>query len=583
MNVFVNKKNLIIFLLIICGISVGYFALKEIKNKKEKQFFVLARVERGIISSLISASGQVSPKDQIEIKSRVAGEIEKIFVEKDQIVKKGDLLLKLKTKDFEKAIEEAELNLKSEITKLENIELDFKSEKSKLENLEKTKDSTQESLKDTLKESFLLISDIFGKLPSTINNLEKIFAESTFDAPESDIDYYWQLVCFYKNFSFIKNEKENKFFETKKEYNQKREKFIFLTSNSSEEELKIWLKETLNLIEKISDLSKEGKNIILLYKDLISEKNLTPPISISITENQLSALESIISFLDKSLSNLLVLSQKIDQLENSLSNLKDQILIQKEAIQKIEEQINLQKEIIKQKEKNLEKARENYENCFIKSNFNGKVAKINLKEGELISQNTSLLLLITTEKIIELSLNEIDAAKVKIGQEAILKFDSFPDLTLTGKVIEIDPVGTVSQGVVNYGVKISLDSDDERIKPSMSVEAQIIEKIKSDVLVIPSRALRTKGELKYVELIEGPPEIKNRLKIGSQITLPKEIEIKNQNVEIGISNENQTEIISGLKEGDIVIVSKIPQQGKPNQNYQSQFRFPIPGLGVPPK
>jgi len=84
--------------------------------------------------------------------------------------------------------------------------------------------------------------------------------------------------------------------------------------------------------------------------------------------------------------------------------------------------------------------------------------------------------------------------------------------------------------------------------------------------------------LRYVQLIEAPEEIKKTLKIGSSIALPKEVKIKNQQVEVGISNGEKTEILTGVLEGDIVISSKITQQ---TQTTQSQFRFQIPGMRVP--
>jgi len=60
--------------------------------------------------------------------------------------------------------------------------------------------------------------------------------------------------------------------------------------------------------------------------------------------------------------------------------------------------------------------------------------------------------------------------------------------------------------------------------------------------------------------------------------LPKGVKIKNQPVEIGISSETLTEILSGVSEGDIVISSKVTPQ---TQTTQTQFRFPIPGIGMP--
>jgi HlyD family secretion protein len=235
---------------------------------------------------------------------------------------------------------------------------------------------------------------------------------------------------------------------------------------------------------------------------------------------------------------------------------------------------------LEQKEKDLANTKDKLKDYEIKAKISGEITDFSetIKEGDQILPSTVLGKITTKEKIIKISLNEIDAAKVKIDQKAILTFDALPELTLTGKIVEIDKVGTVSQGVTSYGIKIALDSDDERVKPGMSVNAEIIVEVKPDVLTLPNSAIKSEGNLRYVQLIEAPKEIKNKLKIGAPIVLPKGVEIKNQPVEVGISNETMTEILSGVSEGDIVISSKVTPK---TQTTQTQFRLQIPGMGMP--
>ena len=92
-------------------------------------------------------------------------------------------------------------------------------------------------------------------------------------------------------------------------------------------------------------------------------------------------------------------------------------------------------------------------------------------------------------------------AKVKVGQKVTLTFDAIEDLSITGEVAEIDTLGTVSQGVVNYAVKIVFDTQDERVKSGMSVSAAIITDVKQDVLLVPNAAVKSNDE-QYVEVLE---------------------------------------------------------------------------------
>ena len=148
-------------------------------------------------------------------------------------------------------------------------------------------------------------------------------------------------------------------------------------------------------------------------------------------------------------------------------------------------------------------------------------------------------------------MNEIDAARAQIGQKASLTFDAIPDLTLTGQVREIDAIGTASQGVVTYNAKIIFDTQDDRVRPGMSVSAEIVAETKTDVLTVPNAALKSQNG-SFAEVVDNiSPQVSLTANVSAAFlpNLPRR-----QEVEIGISNDEVTEIKSGLKEGDIVVV-----------------------------
>ena len=154
-----------------------------------------------------------------------------------------------------------------------------------------------------------------------------------------------------------------------------------------------------------------------------------------------------------------------------------------------------------------------------------------------------------------------------------LTFDAVPDLTMTGKVAQIDSIGTVSQGVVNYNVKISFDTNDIRIKPGMSVNTAIITNVRQDVLTVPNSAIKNQGGSTYVEMFSVPlltplPGIQ-----GSPSTvLPTE-----QAIITGVSDTTSTEIISGLKENDEVISKTILPSTKTTTTTPSLLGNPAGG------
>ncbi len=75
-----------------------------------------------------------------------------------------------------------------------------------------------------------------------------------------------------------------------------------------------------------------------------------------------------------------------------------------------------------------------------------------------------------------------------------LTLDALPGITVTGKVDAIDPAGTISQGVVNYNVRVVLDPTDAPLKLDMTANASIMVKRHENVLAVPTTAIRTGGQ-----------------------------------------------------------------------------------------
>ncbi len=134
------------------------------------------------------------------------------------------------------------------------------------------------------------------------------------------------------------------------------------------------------------------------------------------------------------------------------------------------------------------------------------------------------------------NLSEIDITKVQVGQKATITMDAFADKTFTGKVSAINTEGSVSSGVTNYPVTITFDSSLPTMYPNMAVSATIITSIKNNALLIPSSAIQTTDGTSTVQVM-------------------KDKKVTAVTVEIGESNDTQTEILSGISEGDSVVTS----------------------------
>ncbi len=197
---------------------------------------------------------------------------------------------------------------------------------------------------------------------------------------------------------------------------------------------------------------------------------------------------------------------------------------------------------VEQKQNALLDARLTLANYSAVAPFAGVVATLPVRKGDTVSSGAILATLISPTQVVQISVNEVDIPKIKIGQTVKLTFDALDGVRLSGHVIQSDTIGTVTSGVVTYKVLIAFDSEDERIKPNMTVNAEILIDSKKDALVLPVAAVKTgRGGEHYVE---------------QETTDNGTTTVSRLPVTVGLTTDQEIEILEGLSVGDDVIVRK---------------------------
>ncbi len=220
-----------------------------------------------------------------------------------------------------------------------------------------------------------------------------------------------------------------------------------------------------------------------------------------------------------------------------------------------------QKIAVEQKKNALADAKEKLNDYYIRAPFAGVVTGLSVSAGDSISRTDILASVITTESQALISLNEVDAVRVKVGDKAMLAFDALPNVSIAGEVSKIDTIGQSSQGVVSYGAEIAFDSQNELLKPGMSISASVITQVKQDTLLIPAGAVKNDDSSGYyVEILSGG--VPQRKK-----------------VEVGMSNDTEMEIVSGLSSGDEVVTQTINSSNATSAAKTNTTSTRIPGLG----
>jgi multidrug efflux pump subunit AcrA (membrane-fusion protein) len=187
-----------------------------------------------------------------------------------------------------------------------------------------------------------------------------------------------------------------------------------------------------------------------------------------------------------------------------------------------------------QTEVSVKNARFNLDKTKIKAPFPGIITDIKVSPHENVSAGQEIFTLVNISNIrIKAKVLESEVGRIKVGREARLKFSAYPGETFTGKVSAISPV--VNPEEKTCSVLIDMANPEEKIKPGMHAEVEIIAEIYKDRLMVPQDAILDRGGRKLVFAVE-------------------EGWAKWKYVTLGLENEDYAEILEGITEGEQVIV-----------------------------
>ncbi len=196
----------------------------------------------------------------------------------------------------------------------------------------------------------------------------------------------------------------------------------------------------------------------------------------------------------------------------------------------------------------VEQAELRLQDAVLQAPIAGTVLSTNAEAGELVGASMPVIVLADLSGYyVDASIDEADVGRTEEGQDAIIILDAFPDVELRGRVIRVAAEGQVTQGVVTYEVRVQVLPTEVGVRPNMTALVQITVSRKPDVLVVPNRAIkRDSGGRLYLQVLEGG-------------------EVEARTVVTGLSNDVETEIVSGVLEGEEAVVSA------PRENVLSQF------------
>ncbi len=223
------------------------------------------------------------------------------------------------------------------------------------------------------------------------------------------------------------------------------------------------------------------------------------------------------------------LAARLDQAENEID-------IARDSLERLRDPDVSDLEIrVDQAESNLENLLQQQANLMITAPMAGTVAGKPVQPGDRINNNGQAVTLLDTANLnVRVSVDELEIRKIALGQEVRVTIDAIPGQNFTGEVVTISSEGTVQSGVTTYDVVVRIREPKE-IRPGMTAQVSVVLASKENVLLLPAEALITEGGRSLVR-VEGEAGIE---------FLP---------VETGLATTEFVEVVSGLAEGDTVLL-----------------------------
>lgn len=214
----------------------------------------------------------------------------------------------------------------------------------------------------------------------------------------------------------------------------------------------------------------------------------------------------------------------------------------------------------------VDSTKESYDNYTITAPISGQVITKSVKEGDTISRNsgssdTTLAVIYDLSQLtFEMSVDELDVRSVQVGQKVSVTADALEGQTFTGTVTNVSLESVQSNGVTNYPVTVTLDETGDLL-PGMNVDGVILLDQTEDALMIPIDSLM-RGNRVYVK-DDTVKEAEGSVPAGFRAV----------EVETGLTNDDYVEIVSGLSEGEEVYVNE-------SSKSTDAFMMGVPGGGM---
>jgi HlyD family secretion protein len=397
----------IVLLIIILG---GYWGYKKITNTSGDNRYVTAEVQKGTVIVSVSGSGQVSSSNQVDIKAKVSGDVSYIGAISGQKIGTGGTIVELATKDADKAVRDAEVNLESAQLVLDKIkkpadDLSITESQDTLDKANQSKQNAQNDLKNAHSNGFNVVTNAYLDLPNIMTGLNDMFFKSSAGTQQQwNIDWYQGQVASGDNDQtvILKQKFIDSYNKAKASFDINTNNFKITSTASDDATIETLISQTYDSVKLISDAIKNAGN----YLDFVNSSILknTEAVTPAILTTHKAILNTDTSKVNTALTNLSSASTTIENSKQAITNADQTITENTQSLSKLQagaDVLDIQSAelSVKQKANTLQDAKDNLADYFIRAPFSGTVAVVNTKKSDSVSAGTVVATLITNSQL----------------------------------------------------------------------------------------------------------------------------------------------------------------------------------------
>jgi multidrug efflux pump subunit AcrA (membrane-fusion protein) len=561
---FITGHKIISIVGAIVLVGGGYWWYASSRPSGAVTKYVVEKATTGTVIASVSGSGQMQALTTIGVKPQVTETVTGISVKVGDQVTAGQLLVTLDTTNEARALAQAKLSLQSSELSLSKLTeapatTTLLQDQNGVTQDEQNVVAASSTLEKDYQSGFDSVSSAFVDFQTVMAGLKSFVTGNDISKSQNDPDAYVNLMPSYLTTSALpyRDAVLASYTAASAAYEQNLADYYAASRTSDPATLDALFAETYHTSQTVSESVKSIKDLLnYIVNNYPTGNGFQLPTITNTFQTNMSGYTNTVS------SDVSSLANTVNTISNDKTSLTNASLSLNEASSSLAtllsgpDPIDVQSSqlSIQQQELSLQTAQTNLDDCYIRAPIDGVVSAIGAVVGEDVP--SPAVTIVGQSQVAEVTLNEIDAAKVQVGDKATMTFDALPNLSVAGQVVELDPVGTVSQGVVDYNAQVALAQSNDQVKPGMSVTANIVTQADQDVITVPNAAVTTQGSSSYVLEPSSPvsdAEIASS-SAGGIVLLeaPRLVPVT-----VGIANDTETEITSGMQVGDQIIAQTI--------------------------